>query len=334
MVMGAVSIIIPTYNRSKLLRRSITSALVATEPADEIIVVDDGSTDDTAEVVSKAGEGVRFMQTKHLGAGAARNAGIAQAKHDLIAFMDSDDEWLPTRLLLQRPLMAADQRLAFSFSDFGQLYPDGRREAHFLANWHKDTRSWSEILGPGKQFSEILPLPSGHPDASVHFGKLYHRELGANYVNVNTLMVRQSLVGPALKFAEDLPTCEDWECFARISKVGTCAFINCDTALQRSHEGPRLTNTSWIQQIEARLTLIERNWAADAEFMATHRDEVRKLIASLQRARVRQLIYAGRVGEATALLPCLENALIERLALCVPPSLLRVCSSLASILPR
>jgi glycosyltransferase involved in cell wall biosynthesis len=325
--MDAVSVIIPTYNRSLLLQRAIDSALSATDRIDEIIVVDDGSTDDTAEVVRSFGPRVQYIKRQRCGAGAARNAGIAAASHDLITFVDSDDEWLSSRLVLQRPLMASDRDLVFSFSDFGQLYPDDSRESNFLVNWHKDTRSWNEILGQGRRYSEILPLPSDHPDTLVHVGSLYRHELSANYVNVNTLMVRQSLAGGTFNFAEDLPTYEDWDCFARISRVGTCAFIDCDTALQRRHDGLRLTQASSLTQVEARIKIIERNWAVDQEFMALHSRAVNMLIASLQKARVRQLIRGGRLEEASALIPKLENAYIERLALRLPRSVFRALAS-------
>jgi len=72
----------------------------------------------------------------------------------------------------------------------------------------------------------------------VHIGSMYLRELHANYINVNTLLVRRSLAGNALIFGEKLPTYEDWECFACISRVGLCAYLDIDTALQRAHKGP------------------------------------------------------------------------------------------------
>ena len=226
--MERISVIIPTFNRAGLLRRAIRSVIEATAPEDEIIVVDDGSTDETSSVPAEFEREIRYLPIKNTGAGGARNAGIKVASHDLIAFADSDDEWLPKRLDQQRPLMETRRDLVFSFSNFGQLFPDGHVELDWAKEWHQDQRSWDEILGPGKQCSEIAPLPEGVVDVPVHIGSMYLRELHANYVNVNTVLVRRSVAGEALHFGEKLPTYEDWECFARIARVGLCAYIDVE----------------------------------------------------------------------------------------------------------
>jgi glycosyltransferase involved in cell wall biosynthesis len=96
----AVSVVIPSHNRADLLLRSLESVLGQTLPPLEVIVVDDGSTDDTERVVRGLGsEVVRYVrQPRRLGAQAARNRGIREARSDWIAFQDSDDEWLPDKL--------------------------------------------------------------------------------------------------------------------------------------------------------------------------------------------------------------------------------------------
>src|SRR4051812_26283844 len=88
-----VSIVIPTYNRAALVGRAIESALRAASPGDEILVVDDGSTDGTEAALASFRDRIRFITAPHRGAGATRNRGIAEAGGDLIAFLDSDDEW-------------------------------------------------------------------------------------------------------------------------------------------------------------------------------------------------------------------------------------------------
>lgn len=91
-----VSAVIPTYNCSRLLRRAIDSVLAQSIPV-ELIVVDDGSSDDTATVVASYGNAVRYLYQPNAGAAAARNAGICAARGEWIAFLDHDDEWLPTK---------------------------------------------------------------------------------------------------------------------------------------------------------------------------------------------------------------------------------------------
>ncbi|MHC5083841.1 MAG: glycosyltransferase family 2 protein, partial [Planctomycetota bacterium] len=96
-----ISVVIPAYNAEATVARAINSVLAQTRPADEIIVVDDGSTDNTAEVVRSFGEAVIFIQQENAGVSVARNKGIETATGDWIAFLDSDDEFLPDKLKLQ-----------------------------------------------------------------------------------------------------------------------------------------------------------------------------------------------------------------------------------------
>ena len=92
------SVVIPTYNRGHCVAASVESVLAQTLPCHELIVVDDGSTDDTADVISRYGDRVRYIRQANGGVSAARNAGIAAASGDWIAFLDSDDEWAPQKL--------------------------------------------------------------------------------------------------------------------------------------------------------------------------------------------------------------------------------------------
>lgn len=92
------SVIIPTYNRADLLRYTLESVFAQQFKDFEVIVVDDGSTDDTAEVVKWWGDSIQFLHTEHLGPGAARNFGTNKANGEYIAFLDSDDLWFPWTL--------------------------------------------------------------------------------------------------------------------------------------------------------------------------------------------------------------------------------------------
>ncbi|MBX3703129.1 MAG: glycosyltransferase family 2 protein, partial [Steroidobacteraceae bacterium] len=90
-----VSVVIPTYNRAAYIRQAIDSVLQQTMTDFEIIVVDDGSTDDTREVVAGYGERIRYLRTANGGPARARNAGMAEARGQYIAWLDSDDTYHP-----------------------------------------------------------------------------------------------------------------------------------------------------------------------------------------------------------------------------------------------
>ncbi len=103
-----ISVVIPSYNRSHTLKRAIESVLRQTQPADEIIVVDDGSDDDSANLVANY-PSIQYLYQPNAGVSAARNKGIRQAQGDWIALLDSDDEWLQTKLELQTEMIQSNQ---------------------------------------------------------------------------------------------------------------------------------------------------------------------------------------------------------------------------------
>ena len=97
-----ISVIIPTYNRHALLERAVLSVLKQTRPADEIIIIDDGSTDGTAELIPKKFPQILYSWQENKGVSTARNAGIESASSEWIAFLDSDDTWLRRKLEYQQ----------------------------------------------------------------------------------------------------------------------------------------------------------------------------------------------------------------------------------------
>lgn len=106
--MSGVSVVIPCYNGAGFLREALESAVSQTQPPREVIVVDDGSTDESAEVAATFGDPVRVIRQANQGKSAARNTGIRAASGDLIAFLDADDIWMPHKLERQVRALAND----------------------------------------------------------------------------------------------------------------------------------------------------------------------------------------------------------------------------------
>ncbi len=113
-----VSVVIPAYNAGKYIARAIESVLAQSRRPDEIIVVDDGSTDDTAQIVAGFGLKVQLIRQDNGGASAARNSGIDAATGEWIAFLDADDEWLGEKLLLQTQHLQQNSDLVWTCSNF------------------------------------------------------------------------------------------------------------------------------------------------------------------------------------------------------------------------
>jgi glycosyltransferase involved in cell wall biosynthesis len=294
----SVSIVVPTYNRAHLIGRALRSALGQCGRDDEIIVVDDASSDGTEGVVAGF-PGVRYERIGHGGAGRARNTGIALARHPLVGFLDSDDEFVPGTLECKRALMSARPDLVFCFSNFSGQPADGPLESGCLFYWSRDTRDWADILVPGTPLSRLVPHACAS-DPLVHIGSIYRAEMAHSYIAANTVIVNRALAGDALRFPEDLPTYEDWECFGRVARRGPCAYVAFDSAIQHSHGGPRLTDAATEIQVRTRLTLLERVWGGDADFLAAHASEYGRVCAEQRLVGAKVLLLAGRQAEARA----------------------------------
>jgi glycosyltransferase involved in cell wall biosynthesis len=314
----AISVVIPTYNRAPLLPRAIASALAALAQGDEILVVDDGSTDDTAAVVARYGEPVRYLPIPHGGLAAARNAGMAAATNPLVAFLDSDDEFMADKLALQRAVLARRPDLVMAISDFGHRSARGGERHHELARWTGDARGWDRILGPGEAFTAFGPLPPGRAPFRVHIGDLYPLLVSASYAAPLTAVIRRELAGEGPWFPGDLAFHCDTEGLARIARHGPVAFLDCETAWNWGHDGPRLTDISRHAYWTEYLTVAERLWGRDEAFLARHGARHRAAVANAHRQRARWLIREGRTREARADLRVAGGARLERCLAALP----------------
>ncbi len=154
--MKSVSVIIPTYNYGRFINEAIESALGQTYPPPEVIVVDDGSTDDTEAVVRSFGERVKYIRQENAGVCAARNYGVAESSGELIAFLDADDIWEPTKLEKQLARFSEDLQIGLvhcgvrefddSTSDIVSVVIEGAEDdaAENLLLWLEPS-----IIGPG-----------------------------------------------------------------------------------------------------------------------------------------------------------------------------------------
>ena len=298
----AVSVVIPTYNRARIVVRSVRSAILSCRDPDEIIVVDDGSSDETSAVLQPFRERIHYVRLPRGGAGRARNHGIRIARHPLIAFLDSDYEWVPGDLEAKRRLMDTRPEIAFCCSDFAARSQDGGIVHNSLSYWHESPPLWKEVLGEGMDLSSLIQLPPEIQDSLVHIGNLYAFEMAANYVFTTTWVVRKSAVGDALRFAEDLPTYEDWECYGRLAQRGLCAYLASVTAWQHGHSGLRLTGTAVVDAVFARMAVLERVWGTDPAYLAAHAREYCAVFIRQQHLLIRALLRQGRLREAREVL--------------------------------
>jgi glycosyltransferase involved in cell wall biosynthesis len=143
-----VSVIIPVYNCEQYLAEAIESVRCQTGSALEVIVVDDGSTDASAEVARSFGSSVRYCYQAHAGIGAARNCGIAAAGGNLYAFLDADDRWVAGKLAKQIAVLEDDDSLDMVFGQVVQLQ-DGPEWQRGIAETGLAQRTLMPGISPG-----------------------------------------------------------------------------------------------------------------------------------------------------------------------------------------
>jgi len=184
--MAEVSVIIPTYNRAQKVARAIASVLYQTFTDYEIIVVDDGSSDSTSEALSLFRPHiVPIIQDKNRGVSAARNMGIQASSAPLIAFLDSDDYWLPEKLAVQTAFFKAE--------------PDAVA-CQTQERWIRKGRP----VNPGKKHLK-------------RNGLIFEPSLKLCLVSPSAAMVKRALFDEVGLFDEALPVCEDYDLWLRIS---------------------------------------------------------------------------------------------------------------------
>lgn len=305
---AAISVIIPTYNRVHLMARAIRSALAAIHEGDEILVIDDGSTDNTGEVVRSFGEPVRYHRIANAGPGAARNAGIRLAQNDLLAFLDSDDEYYPDKLLLQRQVMQKYPNLVFSFGNIAHRGRDGLLISDMIAVFQTDgyigspfpTKHAREILGPAVAFSSVCKLPGGSADFGLHIGSFGQEMMDVHYAHSNTVLVRRSKAGAACAYPEDARLMEDWEFMTGLARQGPVAFLDREVAILNEHEGARLVAVHPIYQVNARLRVLQRAWGAKRGAADCDWTRYDALVRFYRLKRAKILLGMERLKEARA----------------------------------
>lgn len=152
-----ISVVVPAYNAQKFLARAVRSVLLQTCRPDEIIVVDDGSTDNTESEARKFGTQIKYIRRENAGASAARNVGIEAATSQWIAFLDADDEWLPEKLQLQTEHLKRNCDLVWTTANFFCCLCNEDRRA---PNFHPDLAQ--KALGSKEYFEDFLQTSLPH----------------------------------------------------------------------------------------------------------------------------------------------------------------------------
>lgn len=205
--MPEVSVVIPTYNAEFFISDTINSVLNQTYKDFEIILVDDGSTDNTDRIVAQQHAGkVKYIRQKNSGVSSARNKAISMTKGDFIAFIDCDDIWLENKLEAQVSILKKSKELGLVFSNAYILDEKGRRLKDFF-----------KIVRP-------------------HSGMVFNKLVQDNFIPMLTAVVKREALDRVGLFDPRYKIAEDWDIFLRIARVYPVTYINQPLAEYRIHK--------------------------------------------------------------------------------------------------
>lgn len=194
--MELVSVVIPTHNRSELIKNAVNSVLNQTYKNIELIIVDDASTDKTEEIVKSLDQSkIKYIKNEEAkGGNYARNLGISSSKGKYVAFLDDDDEWMPEKVADQVALFEEDQSIGLVYTG-------------------------AEIIYTSKNYKYIRQ--------PKHRGDLSKEILMRNYIGTtSSVMVKRSLLEEVGGFDNDMPALQDYDLWIRIAQVAQIGYIN------------------------------------------------------------------------------------------------------------
>jgi glycosyltransferase involved in cell wall biosynthesis len=309
----SVSVIIPTYNRAHLVHEAIDSVLAqdVEDCSIEIIVVDDGSMDDTSHVVQRYGSEVKYIHQSNQGAGVARNRGIEEATGEWVAFLDSDDRWLAHKLSLQFRVLRAFPELNVIHSNFYTFEEDRIIIPKGLEYWVQCLSgtpkvNWADIYSSGFNSSDFQITHEGR-EFGVYAGNIFGAQLQVPCVSCWTLLVRRECLESGIRFAENFSTWEDYWFICKLSEKQDFIFIDTPTAENRSHAGPRLTGTRPAMMLKCHIDTIEGVYFKSGSAHRPSTDRIKQVYRDLHLSLFKEYVKSGDSVQAKAVLEILRR---------------------------
>jgi glycosyltransferase involved in cell wall biosynthesis len=262
----SVSVVVPTYNMARYLDDALESVFAQTRLPQEVIVVDDGSADETPVIVQRWRDRIRYVRQEHAGVSAARNAGIRESSGAYIAFLDADDLWAPEKLAAQLPLLEQDPAVGLVCSDFAVQSADGRIRPSYFGT---STPRWVD-------------------------GDVFDRVLEGCSIPPSTAVVRRSAVEPLGGFDRALVVGEDLHLFLRIAYAWKVLAVRTALCTKRQWPGGA---RPLDETVSGSLRMLDRLVQALPNLSRRRRRLIRLRRAALELELGRYRVRAGRAAE-------------------------------------
>ena len=245
-----VSVVVPTYNRAYCVGRAIESVRAQSHSNWELILVDDGSTDNTAEFIAstyKEDARVRYLRQDNAGVSAARNTGIKAARGNYIALLDSDDAWKPWKLKTQLACFQAFPEIGMVWTEFEAVDSTGKVvNPRFLRTMYGAYRFYPTSDSLFSASRELSSIPGAAADvetgAKAYVGNIYTSMLRGNLVHTSTVMLSRQRLDKVQEFDVSLALSgEDYDFHFRTCKWGSVCFVDLPSTIYQLEYDDRLT---------------------------------------------------------------------------------------------
>lgn len=303
--MPSVSVVIPTYNRARWLPETVESVLQQTCRPLEVLIVDDGSTDDTEAVCAGFPEPVRYLRQANAGVAAARNLGLRHARGEWIAFGDSDDLWEPGKLAVQLAALEASPSARWSITDCTVVDLDGSPLPE-PQGFRRVFPVFAELgATPDELFVRFLTrgfTTVGGRRHAVYSGDVFALLFHGNVGLPSSVVIHRSLVQDAGAFNERFRVAEETEYFHRLAAASPVVVVMSSLVRYRVGQAVSLiSSTNTTQLVENALTSLDQATRLRGALSETERRAYRwghrRLLLTLAYAHLS--LYDLRAARAT-----------------------------------
>ncbi len=261
-----VSVVTPTWNRARYLPQCIDSVIAQDFPGVEHVIVDDGSTDDTPAVLERYGDRVRAFRQENAGQSEAWNTALSHARGEYVAYLDSDDAWLPGKLRRQIPMLDGDPGAGLLYAAVRYIDADG------------------------------APSPVRHSGRGTPSGWILPHLLRHNVMNTGTVIVRRALLQRAGRYDAAYVSVNDWDMWLRVCIDTRVIYDPTPSCLMRRHADQVIADKakmdeSWVRLLEANLVRL-------GTLAPEHLPLAREKLSAHYLRRARRAFREGRGGDA------------------------------------
>jgi len=309
-----VSVVIPTYNRANLVTEAIESVCQQTYAPIEVIVVDDGSTDDTERVLQPYLPSIRYIKQPNGGVASARNTAMQLAEGDYIAWLDADDLFEPDKIKLQIYFLEAHPEVVAVSCDFSAFDQQGVIEASHIGSYYgavaRAHGEFTQLYGSEVAAPWMVSTDCQEKEkwtfVRCYVGHIYEKLMWGNFVHPPTIMMRREAIAQTGTLDTSLLYGTEYEYFIRLSRLGPVAYIHMPLLKYRYGEGKLSSDKNLTKLFVDISRVLEKVIADDPKFYAENQSAMNRRLGEVYVKTARELAFDHKMRSLRYLLKALS----------------------------